>query len=79
MARAKLRPSYEAVDQLEEALYMLRAFLDPDNLKCSLPADIRERASGYLSSWVEGPMTNALRKISPEFDKREDPAEESES
>lgn len=60
----KLRP---IAAQLHEALDDLRKFLDPENPNCSVPSDVREAAGRYLSSWVEGPIAEALGAIDPRF------------
>jgi hypothetical protein len=60
----KLRP---VAAQLSEALDSLRKFLDPEDPRCTVPADARAVARHYLSSWVEGPLAEALGAIDPRF------------
>lgn len=60
----KLRP---IASQLSDALGSLRQFLDPENPNCSVPADVREAAAGFLGTHVELPLSEALGAIDPRF------------
>lgn len=41
----------------------LEAFLTVDGDLCDLPLGVREAASPYLSTWVAGPLSQAIRLL----------------
>ena len=63
--RPTITQTQSALRTLREAQESLDAFLDlegPDTT-CALPRDVREAAERYLSSWVQGPLATAVKKM----------------
>lgn len=47
-------------ERLGKSISHLMTFLDSKNTDCTVPAEAREQASVYLSSWVVGPLEDLM-------------------
>ena len=66
-------------DELREAITDLQVFLDPTNPDCNVPAEVRQVAAEYLSTWVLGPIQTADQLIESRVGRNEARREEKRS